>query len=148
MLIRSLRNGATLPDIKKEPAGTNRMKTSKIFRSLLLASTLTGFAAHAADPQPPATPSAADLQALMGLLNKLVAQAAATDSAASDEPAPPPAAPVPAARQPLSTALKTGSLRTGSLTTSGGLDARGAGTFLRMTEEAWRLLFPAKQPNH
>ena len=127
------------------------MKTSKIFRSLLLASTLTGFAAHAADPQLPATPSAADLQALMVLLNKLVAQAAATDSAASDEPAPPapqPAAPVPATRQPLSTALKTGSLSTGSLTTSGGLDARGAGTFLRMTEEAWRLLFPAKQPSH
>ena len=124
----------------------NPMNTSQIFRSLLLASALLAPVAQAADPQP--APSAADLQALMALLNKIVAQAAAAENAASDEPAPapPPGAPAPVAKQPLSTALKTGSLSTGSLTTSGGLDGRGAGTFIRMTEEAWRLLFPAKQP--
>ena len=126
------------------------MKTSRFFRSLLLASTLTAFSAHAADPQPQAAPSAADLQALMALLNKIVAQSAAAENAASEEPAPapPPAAPAPAAKQPLSTALKTGSLSTGSLTTSGSLDTRGAGTLIRMTEEAWRLLFPVKQPGN
>ena len=128
------------------------MKTSRIFRSLLLATTLTAFSAHAADPQPQAAPSAADLQALMALLNKIVAQSAATENAASEEPAPaptpPPAAPAPAAKQPLSTALKTGSLSTGGLATSGSLDTRGAGTLIRMTEEAWRLLFPVKQPGN
>ncbi len=133
------------------------MKTSRLFRSLLLASTLTGLAAHAADPEPPAAPSAADIQALMALLNKIVAQSAAAETAPSDEPAPasPPSAPAPAAKAPapaakppLSTALKTGSLSGGSLAPSSGLDGRGAGTFARLTEEAWRLLFPAKQPGN
>ena len=127
------------------------MKTSRIFRSLLLAGTLTGFTAQAADPQPQAAPSAADLQALMTLLNKIVAQSAAAESAASDEPAQPPAtaAPAaPAARQPLSTALKTGGLSGASLAPSSGLGGRGAGTVARLTEEAWRLLFPAKQPGN
>ena len=123
------------------------MKTSRILRSLLLAGALSGPMAHAADPQP----AAADIQALMALLNKIVAQSAtAAEAAASDEPAPapPPAVAEPAARQPLSTALKTGSLSTSSLTTSGGLGGRGAGTVVRLTEEAWRLLFPAKQPGN
>ena len=131
----------------------NPMKTSQTFRSLLLASALLAPVAQAADPQP--APSAADLQALMALLNKIVAQAAAAENAASDEPAPapapappPPGAPAPAAKPPLSTALKTGSLSGGSLAPSSGLDGRGAGTFIRMTEEAWRLLFPAKQPGN
>ena len=126
----------------------NPMNTSQIFRSLLLASALLGPVAQAAEPQP--APSAADLQALMALLNKIVAQSAAAEAAPSDEPAPapPPAAPAPAARQPLSTALKTGSLGTSTLAPSAGLDGRGAGSFIRLTDEAWRLLFPAKQPGH
>lgn len=128
----------------------NPMKTSQTFRSLLLASALLAPVVQAADPQP--VPSPADLQALMALLNKIVAQTAAAENAASDEPAPapapPPGAPAPAAKQPLSTALKTGSLSTSTLAPSSGLDGRGAGTFLRMTEEAWRLLFPAKQPGN
>ncbi len=121
------------------------MKISKIFLSLFLASALLGATARAADPQP-AAPSAADLQALMAILNKLVAQSAAANEAAPDvEPEPAPAVKTPATpeKQPLSTALKTGGLSIGSL---GG---RGPGTALaRMTEEAWRLLFPAKQPGH
>ena len=56
--------------------------------------------------------------------------------------------PAPAARQPLSTSLKTGSLSTGGLATSGGLDGHGAGVIVRLTEEAWRLLFPLKQPGN
>ena len=122
------------------------MKSSRILRSLLLASALTGPMAHAADPQP----AAADIQALMALLNKIVAQSAAAEEAASGEPAPapPPEASAPAARQPLSTALKTGGLSTSSLTPSAGLSGRGAGTVLRLTEEAWRVLFPAKQPGN
>ena len=131
------------------------MKNSRLFRSLLLASTLTGLAAHAGDPQPPAAPSAADIQALMALLNKIAAQSAAAEAAPSEEPAPPPAAPAPAAKAPapaakppLSTALRTGSLSGGSLAPSAGLDGRGAGPVARLTEEAWRLLFPAKQPGN
>lgn len=121
------------------------MKSSRILRSLLLASALTGPMAHAADPQS----AAADIQALMALLNKIVAQSAA-EEAASGEPAPasPPAASAPAARQPLSTALKTGGLITSSLTPSAGLGGRGAGSVLRLTEEAWRVLFPTKQPGN
>lgn len=133
------------------------MKTSRILRSFLLAAALTGMAAQAADPEPQAGPSAADLQALMKLLNKIVAQAAATENAASDEPAPAPtpppatatpAAPAPAGWQPHSTALRTGSLGTVSVTASGGLNGHGPGTLTRLTEEAWRLLFPAKQPGN
>jgi hypothetical protein len=129
------------------------MNTSQVLRSLLLASTLAGIPTHAADPQPSAAPAAADIQALVALLNKIAAQAAAEPAAADDE-APTPAAPAPApaakafapgAKPPLSTALKTGSLTTSSLTPSTGLDGRGAGTFIRMTEEAWRMLFPVKQ---
>ena len=130
------------------------MKTSRTFCSLLLAGLLTSFTARAADP-PPA--SAADIQALMALLNKIAAQSAAAESAASDDPAPVPTAPPPAsqpvaptappaAKQPLSTALKTGGLSGASLSPSSGLGGRGAGTVARLTEEAWRLLFPAKQP--
>ena len=157
MLIPALRNGATLPDIKHESADPNRMKTSRICCSLLLAAALTAGSAQAADPPPPAAPSAADIQALMALLNKIVAQSAAAtaaESAASDEPAPPPAAPVAptapasAAKPPLSTALKTGSLSAGGLAPSSGLGGHGAGTVARLTEEAWRLLFPAKQPGN
>ena len=133
------------------------MKTSRTFCSLLLAGLLTSFTAQAADPPPPAAPSAADIQALMALLNKIAAQSAAAESAASDDPAPVPTAPPPAsqpvaptappaAKQPLSTALKTGSLSGASLAPSSGLGGRGAGTVARLTEEAWRLLFPAKQP--
>ena len=135
------------------------MNTSRILRSILLASTLAGLAAQAGDPQPQAAPSAADIQALMALLNKIVAQSAAAESAPSDEPepapAPPPAAPAPtakapapAAKPPLSTALKTGSLSGGSLAPSAGLDGRGAGTVARLTGEAWRVLFPTKQPGN
>ena len=125
------------------------MKTSRILCSMLLASALTGPIAHAADPQP----AAADIQALMALLNKIVAQSAAAaeaETAAADEPAPapPPAAPAPNARQPLSTALKTGSLSAGSLTPSAALGGRGAATVARLTEEAWRALFPARQPGN
>ncbi len=127
------------------------MKTSRILCSMLLASALAGPTAHAADPQP----AAADIQALMVLLNKIVAQSAAAaeaETAAADEPAPapapPPAAPAPNARQPLSTALKTGSLSAGSLTPSAGLGGRGAATVARLTEEAWRALFPARQPGN
>ena len=125
------------------------MKSSKTVLAVFLASALLGATTRAADPQP-AAPSAADLQTLMAILNKLVAQSAAANEAAPDaepepasEPTPAPAAKAPATpeKQPLSTALKTGGLSTGSL---GG---RGPGTALaRMTEEAWRLLFPAKQP--
>ena len=130
------------------------MKISKIVLSLFLASALLGATARAADPQPPA-PSAADIQALMAILNKLAAQAAAANEAAPDaepepapEPAPAPAAkaPVTPATQPLSTALKTGGLSTGGLAPSGGLVGHGPGVVARLTEEAWRLLFPAKQP--
>ena len=134
------------------------MKTSKIVLSLFLVGTLSGATARAADPQP-AAPSAADIQALMAILNKLAAQAAAAESAptAEPEPAPEPApAPAPAAKapgtpttQPLSTALKTGSLGGGSLAPSGGLGGRGpAAAVARLTEEGWRLLFPARQPGH
>ena len=128
------------------------MKTSDILRSFLVASALTGIAARAADPQP--APAAPDIQALMALLNKMAAESAAAP-APSDEPAPTPVpatpaakAPAPAARQPLSTSLKTGSLSTGGLATSGGLDGHGAGVIVRLTEEAWRLLFPLKQPGN
>ena len=115
------------------------MKTSRLLRSLLLVSALTSLAAHAADPPPPA-PSSADIQALMTLLNKIVAQSAVeTDAAAADSEEP-----APTARPPLSTALKTGGLGTGSLAPSGGLEGRGPGALVRMTEEAWRLLFPVK----
>ncbi len=132
------------------------MKTSRTFCSLLLAGLLTSFTAQAADPPP----SAADGQALMALLNKIVAQSASAESSAPDEPAPasavPPPAPqpaapsasAPAAKLPLSTALKTGSLSGASLAPSSGLGGRGAGTVARLTEEAWRLLFPAKQPGN
>ena len=122
------------------------MKTSRTFCSLLLAGLLTSFTAQAADPPPV---SAADIQALMALLNKIVAQSAAAESTATDETAPPPAAlvvPASVAKPPLSTALKTGSLSGASLSPSSGLGGRGAGTVARLTEEAWRLLFPAKQP--
>ena len=122
------------------------MKTSRTFCSLLLAGLFTSFTARAADPQPA---SAADIQALMALLNKIVAQSAAAESTATDETAPPPAAlvaPASVAKPPLSTALKTGSLSGASLAPSSGLGGRGAGTVARLTEEAWRLLFPAKQP--
>ena len=134
------------------------MKTSKIVLSLFLVGTLSGATARAADPQP-AAPSAADIQALMAILNKLAAQAAAAESAptAEPEPAPEPApAPTPAAKapgtpatQPLSTALKTGSLGSTSLAPSGGLGGHGpAAAVARLTEEGWRLLFPAKQTGH
>ena len=130
------------------------MKTSRLLRSLLLVSALTSLAAHAADPQPPTAVSEADIKTLLALLNKIVAQSAVeTDAAAaeSEEPAPPPAPAAPAAktsaptaRPPLSTALKTGGLGTSSLAPSGGLEGRGPGALVRMTEEAWRLLFPVK----
>ena len=130
------------------------MKTSKIVLSLFLVGTLSGATARAADPQP-AAPSAADIQALMAILNKLAAQAAAAESAtmADPDPAPEPApaakAPGTPATQPLSTALKTGSLSGGSLAPSGGLGGRGpAAAVARLTEEGWRLLFPARQPGH
>lgn len=125
------------------------MKISKIVLSLFLASALLGATARAADPQPPA-PSAADLQALMTILNQLVAQsaAAANEAAPDAEPEPAPAVNAPATleKQPLSTALKTGGLSTGGLAPSGGLGGHGPGVVARLTEEAWRLLFPAKQP--
>ena len=95
----------------------------------------------------------------MAILNKLTAQsAAAAEPAAEPEPAPEPApaAPAPAAKapgtpatQPLSTALKTGSLGSTNLAPSGGLGGRGpAATVARLTEEGWRLIFPARQPGH
>ena len=137
------------------------MKISKITLALLLATVLIGTSARATDP-PPATPSAADIQALMAILNKFAAQSAATESAPTTEPepapepTPAPAAPAPAAKapaipvpQPLSTALKTGSLSTTGLAPSGGLGGRGpAAAVARLTEEGWRLLFPARQPGH
>ena len=130
------------------------MKSSKTVLSFFLASTFLGASVRAADPQP-AAPSAADIQALMAILNKLAAQAAAAEAAPNTEPEPAPEpAPAPApktpatpAAQPLSTALKTGSLSTSSLATSGSLGGRGPGAAVaRLTEDAWRLLFPAKQP--
>ena len=126
------------------------MKTSKIVLSLLAAA-LLGTTARAADPQPTA-PSAADIQTLMAILNKLAAQSAAAEAAPTAEPEPAPEpAPAPVAKapapQPLSTALKTGGLSSGSLAPSGGLGGRGpASAVARLTEEGWRLLFPARQP--
>ncbi|MCE9611026.1 MAG: hypothetical protein K8R23_12600 [Chthoniobacter sp.] len=61
------------------------MKTSLILRTLLLVSALAGTAVHAADPVP-ATP---DIQSLMAMLNRLVAEAGI-------EPAPTPGAKAPA----------------------------------------------------
>ncbi len=133
------------------------MNTQRILRSVLLASALISTSAQAADPQPVA-PSATDLQALMAMLNKLVAQsAAAAETAPNFEPAPEPEpqpapapavnAPAAALRQPLSTALKSGSLTTGGLAPSGGLGGHGPEVVARLTAEAWRLLFPVKQPD-
>ena len=56
-------------------------------------------------------------------------------------------------KQPLSTALKTGGLSTGGLSTGGlaasaPLGGRGSVAGVRLTEETWRLLFPAKQPGN
>lgn len=132
-------------------------KPSKRLRALLLTAFLTASVTHAADPQPQPAP---DIQALMALLNRLVAEsAAATDAAPPAEPAPAPAAPVaptpaptaptaaPAAKAPPAapSALRTGSLTTSTLAPAGGLNGRGPAIAIRLTEEDWRALFPVRQ---
>lgn len=120
------------------------MKTSLLLRTLLLASTLAGSAAQAADRQP--TPTLPDVAKLIAMLNQLAAE---TDIAIPDEePAPvlkePAAPPAAAAPQP-APRLATPPLRCASLTPSGALGGRGPGATVAVTESIWRALFPLRQ---
>ena len=124
-----------------------RMKTSFLLRTLLLASALAGTAAHAADPQP--APAVPDIQALMAMLNRLVAEAGVEPEPAAEE-APAPAIKAPAASAPAPAAAQppAATLKMSSLTPSAPLGGRGAGSPARVAEADWRALFPLKQPRN
>lgn len=112
------------------------MNTSLFLRTLLVASTLSGAAAHAADPQP--APAVPDIQALMAMLNRLVAEA-------GGEPEPEPAAvEAPAPVAPAAARPPTTTLKMSRLTPSGPLGAHGPGSSTRVAEAEWRVLFPHK----
>jgi hypothetical protein len=104
------------------------MKTSQKLRALLLASFLTGGSTYAAEPQP-----APDVQALITLLNRLVAEAGleADGPASTSSPAPVPAKP-------------QGGLRMSSLATSGSLSGGSLGLSSRLSNEDWRALFTSR----
>lgn len=134
-------------DNQRKLRRTHRMKTSLLLRTLLLASALAGTAAHAADPQP--APAAPDIQTLMAMLNRLVAEAGVELAPEAEEaPAPAPAAKAaadsaPAAGQPPATSLKMS-----SLAPSAALGGRGANPNARTAGTDWRALFPLKQPRN
>jgi hypothetical protein len=122
------------------------MKTSQKLRALLLASFLTGGSTYAADPQP-----APDVQALVTLLNKLVADAgieteaptpatqALLDALAplvSGQKATPPA-------QQQGGQGPQGGLRMSTLST-GSLSGASLAPTSRLSNEDWRALFTSR----
>lgn len=127
------------------------MKTSRLLRTLLLAGTLAGRAALAAEPPP--APAMPDVAKLIAMLNQLAAE---TDPVIADEepapaakvPAAPPAAPPAAAAPQPAPRLAAPQLRCTSLTPSGALGGRGPGATVVVTESIWRALFPLKQPRN
>ena len=139
--------------IQRKIRRTKLMKTSLLLRTLLLACTLAGSAARAADPQP--ATAVPDVAKLLAMLNQLAAEAdvpvAAADPAPAPAPAPPapePAAAVPTPAPRPASRLITPQLRGATLTPSGALGGRGPGATVPVTESAWRALFPLKQPRN
>ena len=123
------------------------MKTSLLLRTLLLASAIAGTAARAADPQP--APAAPDIQTLMAMLNRLVAEAGVELEPAAEE-VPAPAIKAPAASAPASAAAQppAATLKMSSLAPSAALGGRGANPNARTAGTDWRALFPLKQPRN
>jgi hypothetical protein len=135
------------------------MKTSQKLRALLLASFLTGGATQAADPQQPQQPMP-DVQALISLLNKLVADAGleldgpveATPAPEAPAPADPvtpaaPAAPIQrpaAASAPALGGLKMSSLSTGGLAAANSPTTGNSAPAARLSNEDWRALFTSR----
>ena len=135
--------------IQRKIRRTKLMKTSLLLRTLLLACTLAGSAARAADPQPATV--VPDVAKLLAMLNQLAAEADVPGAAADPEAAPAPAAPAAATPAPAprpASRLITPQLRGATLTPSGALGGRGPGATAPVTESAWRALFPLKQPRN